>query len=209
MAADAVTRWRLAGQATVPLGDGSRGGLTRGAYRACAHALGVQETYLPCGLVDAESGQRSLTCGSSYQTSDGMVDALEAWWTAWETRAQVAMARRQITMDNGPESRGRRTPLLQRLRECGAALGQPRHLLDDPPSHRKYTPLARCWGSLALPWHGTKLVDVETMLAWAKRRTWRGMHPSVALSRNIDQKGVTLSKRAMRMIAARLERHPE
>jgi hypothetical protein len=35
------------------------------------------------------------------------------------------------------------------------------------------------------------------------------MHPIVELSRKLYQKGVTLSKQAMRAVEARLERHPE
>jgi Rhodopirellula transposase DDE domain len=53
------------------------------------------------------------------------------------------------------------------------------------------------------------LVDVETMVEWAKTMTWKGIHPLVELSRKVYQKGVTLSKRAMRAVEARLTRHPE
>jgi Rhodopirellula transposase DDE domain len=60
-----------------------------------------------------------------------------------------------------------------------------------------------------LHWNGTKLVDVETMVEWAKSMTWKGIHPIVALSRKVYQKGVTLSKRAMRAVENRLARHPE
>jgi len=35
------------------------------------------------------------------------------------------------------------------------------------------------------------------------------MHPIVDLSRKVDQKAVTRSKKAMREVEARLERHPE
>jgi Rhodopirellula transposase DDE domain len=39
--------------------------------------------------------------------------------------------------------------------------------------------------------------------------TWKGMHPIVDLSPKVYQKAVTLSKKAMREMEARLERHPE
>ena len=77
-----------------------------------------------------------------------------------------------------------------------------------PPYHSKYNPIERCWGILELHWNGTKLVDVETMVEWAKRMTWKGMHPIVELSQKAYQKAVTLSKKAMREVEARLERHP-
>jgi hypothetical protein len=50
---------------------------------------------------------------------------------------------------------------------------------------------------------------METMVEWAKSMTWKGIHPLVKLSRKVYQKGVTLSKRVMRAVEARLERHPE
>jgi hypothetical protein len=62
---------------------------------------------------------------------------------------------------------------------------------------------------LELKWNGTKLIDAETMLAWAKKMTWKGMHPVVELSRKVYQKGIALGKAAMQAVEARLERHPE
>jgi hypothetical protein len=70
MASDEVKRLRMDCKATGHLGDVSRGGLTRGDYRACDHDLGLKEKYIPCGIVDEESGQRHITFGSSYKTSD-------------------------------------------------------------------------------------------------------------------------------------------
>ena len=66
----------------------------------------------------------------------------------------------------------------------------------------------RCWGILELHWNGTLLRDVETMLAWAKSMTWKGLHPIVNLSMKGYQKGITLSKKTMRSIEKRLERNP-
>jgi hypothetical protein len=196
-------------KATVLLGDVSRGGYTRGDPLACDHDLGLKDKDIPCGIVDEESGQLAITFGSSYKTSDFIVDTLEAWWAALDANEQVAMARLQIKMDNGPESSGRRTQFLQRMVGLCDAIGKPIQLLYYPPYHSKYNPIERCWGILEVHWNGTKLVDVETMVEWAKSMTWKGMHPIVALSRKVYQKGVTLSKRAMRAVEARLERHPE
>ena len=68
--------------ATVAIGDVSRGGLTRGDHRACDHDLGLYEKYIPCGMVDEDSAQLRITFGSSFKTSDFIVDAIEAWWAA-------------------------------------------------------------------------------------------------------------------------------
>lgn len=60
-----------------------------------------------------------------------------------------------------------------------------------------------------MQWNGAKLINVETMLGWAKKMTWKGIHPVVELSRNVYEKGISLGKKAMKAVEARLERHPE
>jgi hypothetical protein len=193
----------------VKIGEGSRGGLPRGAHRACAHEVGLQEKDLPGGLVDEETAQLPRTLGSADKTRAFIVDALESWWAAWAETEPVAMARRQINRDNGPESRGRRTQFLNRLVDVCDRLGTPMHLLDYPPYHSKSHPIERCWGLLELPGNGTTLVEVATLLAWANRMTWKGRRPLVELSQTGDQKGGTVGTKAMRAVEARLERHLE
>jgi len=56
--------------------------------------------------------------------------------------------------------------------------------------------------------NGTKLVEVETRLEWAKSMTWKSIHPVVALSHKVYQKGITLGQKAMQEVESRLERHP-
>jgi hypothetical protein len=53
---------------------------------------------------------------------------------------------------------------------------------------RKYNPIERYWGVMGMHWNGTQLIDVETMLEWAKRMTWKGLHPLVTVSRKVYQK---------------------
>jgi hypothetical protein len=76
------------------------------------------------------------------------------------------------------------------------------------PYHSKYNPIERCWSILEQHWNGTKLVTAKTMLEWAKNMTWKGIQPVVNLSQTIYQKGISLSKKAMLAIEARLERNP-
>ena len=61
---------------------------------------------------------------------------------------------------------------------------------------------------MELKWNGTKLIDAETMLGWAKQMTWKGIHPIVALSHKMYQKGISLGKAAMQAVEARLKRDP-
>jgi hypothetical protein len=209
MTGDHVKRLSIDCKATVAIGDVSRGGLTRGDNQACDHDLGLHEQCIPCGIVDEDSAQLHITFGSSAKTSDFIVDVLEAWWAALEEAEQVAMAQLQIKMDNGPESSGIRTQVLHRMVQFADQIGKPIHLLYYPPYHSKYNPIERCWGILELHWNGTKLVDVETMLAWAKSMTWKGIHPVVERSRKVYQKGIALGKKARQAVESRLARHPE
>jgi hypothetical protein len=196
-------------KATVQIGEVSRGGLTRGDHQACDHDLGCKEKYIPCGIVDEERGELRITFGSSYKTSDFIVDTLAAWWQAMDEPDKAAVELLQIKMDNGSESNGIRTQFLHRMVQFVDHIGKPVQLLYYPPYHSKYNPIERCWGILELHWNGTKLIDVETMLEWAKSMTWKGLHPVVALSRKVYEKGISLGKRAMRAVEKRLERHPE
>ena len=140
---------------------------------------------MPCGIVDEERGQRSLSFGSSYNTSDCMVEALTSWWHTMDAHEQKDPKSIHINMDNGPESRGRRTPFLHRMVPFVDAIGKPVQWLYYPPSHSKDNPIERCWGILELHWNGTQLIDVTTMLAWAKSMTWTGLQPMVALSHKV------------------------
>ncbi len=196
------------GKATVKIGPFSRGGTTRGECKAKDHDFGSTEHYIPCGILEEETAQLAVTFGSSAKTSDFIVDPLTAWWQRLNVKEQHAIERIQLKMDNGPESSGVRTQFLQRIVQWVDTIGKPIQLLYYPPYHSKYNPIERCWGILELHWNGTLLHDADTMLAWAKSMTWKGLKPVVALSRKVYATGVTLSKRAMQAVEARLERNP-
>ena len=207
-AAPGVKRLSIDCKATVKLGAFSRGGKTRGEYKASDHDLGGTEKYIPCGIVEEDTAQLYITFGSSAKTSDFIVDTLTAWWRGLRVQEQRAIEQLQLKMDNGPESSGVRTQFLHRLVQVVDTIGKPIQLLYYPPYHSKYNPIERCWGILELHWNGTQLRDAETMLEWAKRMTWKGIKPVVALSRRVYAKGVTLSKTAMQAVEVRLERNP-
>ncbi|GAG12631.1 unnamed protein product, partial [marine sediment metagenome] len=134
---------------------------------------------------------------------------LYAWWEHQSPEERDGLALLQIKADNGPESSGRRTQFLKRMLEFADHIGKPIQILYYPPYHSKYNPVERCWGILEKHWNGAKLVDVQTMLEWAKSMTWKGVRPVVELSRKVYEKGISLSKKAMQAVEARLERNPK
>jgi hypothetical protein len=195
-------------KATVKIGEYSRGGKTRGDIQAADHDMGCEEKQIPFGIVEEDSGQLYLMFGSFFKTSDFIVDGLEDWWKAIPEEQRAKMTHIQLKVDNGPESSGVRTQFLKRMVEFTDYTGKIIQLLYYPPYHSKYNPIERCWGILEQHWNGAKLVDTETMLEWAKSMTWKGIRPVVKLSRMIYRKGISLSKKAMREVEARLERNP-
>ena len=188
------------------IGNFSRGGVTRGDNQADDHDLGCEEKYIPWGIVDEDSGDLNMIFGSSYKTSDFIVDAIEAKWDALDEQEKEETSLIQIKMDNGPESSGNWTQFLSRMVQVVDAIGKPVQLLYYPPYHSKYNPIERCWGILEQHWKGTKLIDAKTMLEWAKSMTWKGLHPVVELSHTVYEKGISLGKAAMRAVEARLKR---
>jgi len=190
----------------VKIGEYSRGGLTRGDHQASDHDRGWKAKEGPWGIVDEDSAALTSTVGSSSTTRDCIVDALTAKWEAMPEQEKADTRLMQLTMDNGPESSGRRTQFLSRMVQLADAIHKPMQLLYYPPYHSNYNPIERCWGSLELKWNGTKLTDAETMLEWAKNMTWKGMRPVVALSRKAYAKGISLGKAAMQAVEARLKR---
>ena len=204
-----VKRLSMDCKATVNIGDYSRGGKTRGNNKAQDHDMGEKEKYIPCGIVDEDSGQLYLHFGSSHKTSDFLVDNLCMWWENISKKEKEEINLIQIKIDNGSESSGVRTQFLKRMVEFASNTRKKVQLLYFPPYHSKYNPIERCWGILEQHWNGAILSNVETMLAWAKTMTWKGLRPIVNLSEKIYEKGISLTKKEMKKIEMHLERNPD
>ena len=190
------------------IGDYARGGKTRGNHQAQDHDMGAKEKYIPCGILEEDKGQLYLNFGSSYKTSDFIVDSLLLWWHQIPQPEQQQIDLIQIKLDNGPENSGSRTQFLKRIVELADSIRKSIQLLYFPPYHSKYNPIERCWGILEQHWNGALLSHVDTMLAWAQSMTWKGIKPIIHLSQNIDHKGISLTKKAMEEIEMRLLRNP-
>jgi transposase len=195
-------------KATVNIGEYSRKGKTRANNIALDHDFGCTEKYIPCGIVDEDSGQLFISFGSSYKTSDFIVDTLEEWWSTLTKKEQKQTKEIQIKMDNGPESNGIRTQFLKRMVDFADSIGKKIQLIYYPPYHSKYNPIERCWGILEQHWNGTRLINLETMLCWARSMTWKKLFPIIHLNKQIYLKKISLSKLEMKKVESRLERNP-
>lgn len=184
-----VKRISIDCKATVNIGDYSRGGKTRGDSLAADHDMGCKEKYTPFGIVDEDKGSLYLVFGSSYKTSDFIVDSLMGWWESIPEHERSAMTQIQIKLDNGPESSGVRTQFLKRLVDFVDHTCKIVQLLYYPPYHSKYNPIERCWGILEQHWNGAKLETVEIMLEWAKSTTWKGYSHWSTSAKRFTRKG--------------------
>jgi hypothetical protein len=69
-------------KATVNVGEYSRGGCSRGlkAVKAYDHDMMPKEKLVPGGILEPITGRSFLFFGTSYKTSDFIVDGLTLWW---------------------------------------------------------------------------------------------------------------------------------
>lgn len=195
-------------KATVKIGNFSRGGKTRGCNEALDHDFGCTEKYIPCGILNENSGELHISFGSSHKTGDFIADTLITFWNNLDIEEKDSTDIIQIKVDNGPESSGVRTQFLSRLVNFAIKTGKYLQLLYYPPYHSKYNPIERCWGILEKHWNGTKLTDAETMLKWAGSMTWKGIYPIVKINKKRYKKGISLKKTAMRSVEKFLLRNP-
>ena len=195
-------------KAKVKIGEFSRRGRARGRKnkKALDHDMKPLAQLIPFGILEIESAQLFLTFGTSRETSDFIVDCLQAWWD--ERKSLYSHIRKlTIDLDNGPHIASCRTQFMKRLVEFADRNDLEIELVYYPPYHSKYNAIERCWGVLEEHWNGTLLNTIDTALAWASTMTWKGISPIVRLLTKTYERGVKVAKKAYRSITQRLQRH--
>jgi hypothetical protein len=201
---EGILRISLDTKATVKIGPFSRGGYNRQRDNACDHDFQPEATLTPFGILLAQIGDNHLWFGQSKVTADFMVDRLSEMVPRWKQCFGVHTL--VINADNGPESSGRRTQWLKRLVELSDAHQLTIQLAYYPPYHSKYNPVERLWGILENHWRGEIIDSVDKALGLSRSMTYRGIKPTVRKVAKSYRKGVSVAKKAMRDIEARLER---
>ena len=195
---------------TVNVGEYSRGGQSRGrsAVAALDHDMMPKEKLVPGGILEPLSGKSFLFFGSSFKTSDFLVDGLELWWV--ERSPDLSHIKRLvINMDNGPEGNGRRSQFLYRMTEFADLTGLTIQLVYYPPYHSKYNRIERFWAGLEKSWNGYLLDSVTTVLSRAAAFAWKGIRPVVTHIETLYEKGVKLKRQEKSALERRLLRSPE
>ena len=180
-------------KAKVKIGNLSRGGKARTlkAKQADDHDDHWEAVLVPFGILDVAQSQLSIYFGQSAETSDFIVDCLEAWWAEHqEFYADIDIL--AIDLDGGSAVRSNRTQFIKRMVEFVETTRLAVHLIYYPPYHSKYNPIERCWAALENYWNGTILSSVEEALQWASNMTWNGFEPIIHLVEGTYEKGITV-----------------
>lgn len=201
---EGILRISLDTKATVKIGPFSRGGYNRQRENACDHDFQPEATFTPFGMLLPQTGDNHLWFSQSKVTADFMVDRLSEMVPRW--KQCFGLHTLVINADNGPESSGRRTQWLKRLVELSDDHQLTIQLAYYPPYHSKYNPVERLWGILENHWRGEIIDSVDKALGLARSMTYRGIKPTVRKVAKRYRKGISVAKKAMHDIEARLER---
>ena len=198
-------------KATVKLGPFSRRGKSRLPQPAADHDLPPDAVLVPFGVREVSRGaeqipQLHVLFGHSRETADFLVDGLKLWWLSRREHHR-GVRRRMIELDHGPEISRARTQFLKRLVEFADETGLEIELAYLPPYHSQYHPIERGWGVLEQHGNGALLDTIETALEWARTMIWRGVKSLVYEIKTTYERGVTLTRTALRPIFERLQRH--
>lgn len=182
----------------VKVGQLSRGGYqrTRQAVQALDKDQHWQETLVPLGILQIDSGKSSVVLGNSHETSDFIVDGLEKWYELHKNQL-THYHTLELYLDNGPAVASSRTQFINRIMEFACITGLKIHLLYYPPYHSKYNPIERVWAALENYWNGTLLTSVDKVINTIKNVTWKAITPLVVFIDKHYKKGVKLNKKQM------------
>ena len=203
-----MLRISIDAKAIVKVGPFARGGKNRIPTLAADHDFHPSATVTPVGILLPRLDELFLYGITSKVTSDCLVDCLMCWWeTVRERFAHITML--VINLDNGPENHSRRTQFMQRMLDFVQRYRLSVRLAYYPPYHSKYNSIERCWGILEMHWNAALLDSIDTVLRFAESMTWNGNHPMVELITTTYASGVKLTKDAMQLVEAQIQRHPE
>ena len=204
---ETVLRLSVDAKATIPIGLFSRGGYSRLTIKAWDHDFKPTHKVTPVGVFLPQYNQLYLFLISGPLTADAIADCIRETWLLLADRFPTVRTL-VLNLDNGPQNHSRRTQFIKRLTdlvdECHLAL----ELAYYPPYHSKYNPLERCGGMLENHWNGALLDSIETVLAYARTMTWKGMQPVVELVTTTYKTGVKLTKQAMNQVENQIQRQP-
>lgn len=202
---ETILRVSIDAKAVIPLDYLSRGGYNRVKVKALDHDFRPDETATPVSIFLPQYFETYTFLTTSNATSDFIVDCLNDFWKTQGDRFPDIKTL-VVNQDNGPSCNSHRTQFMKRITEFSDEWGITIQLAYYPPYPRPYNQVERVWGILENYWAGELLDSVETVEQFAKNMTYNGIHPLVTVIRDIYDKGVKLTKKAMNGLEKRFER---
>lgn len=193
-----VLRLSMDAKAAIKVGPFSRGGYNRYGLRACDHDFEPDTILKLFGIFLPATDETFFYFSESNITADFIVDSLEQLWSLLKKKYDPHTL--VLNLDNGPENSSRRSQFMKRLTAFALKNSVNISLAYYPPYHSKYNPVERLWGRLELHWNGEILGDTKKVLGLAKTMTWKGCRPVVNMIKKTYNKGVCLTKSAMKIV---------
>ncbi len=203
---EGVVRISMDTKAAIKIGSFSRGGYNRTGINAVDHDFEPESILKLFGIYLPAEDENWFYFSESNITADFMADALESLWPTIKSRHDPHTI--VVNLDNGPENNSRRTQFINRMVRFAENNNVDINLTYYPPYHSKYNPIERVWGVLENYWRGELLTSVEKVLGLAGTMKWNGKNPVITLMRGVYNKGVSLSKQAMRELEKKIFREP-
>jgi len=185
-------------KAAIKVGPFSRGGYNRYGLRAWDHDFEPDTILKLFGISIPVTDETFFYFTESHITADFIVDSLEHLLPLIKQKYNPHTL--VLNLDNGPENSSRRTQFMKRLVQFSHKYSINISLAYYPPYHSKYNPIERVWGRLENHWNGELLDSIEKVLGLARSMTWKGVNPIVNLINKNYQKGISLTKKAMKKI---------
>ena len=201
---EGVIRISIDTKATVDIGPFSRKGKCRTGNKACDHDYEPELKLKLFGIFLPEFDETYFYFTPSNATADFMVDMIEGLWPMLKERFDPHTI--VINADNGPDNSSSRTQFMKRLVDFCRSKQVSLELAYYPPYHSKYNPIERVWGVLEDHWNGDILDSVEKALGFARSMTWNGINPIVKMIEKTYEKGVKLTKQAMKEVEKKINR---
>jgi transposase len=185
-------------KAAIKVGPFSRGGYNRYGLRAWDHDFDPDTILKLFGISIPATDETFFYFTESHITADFIVDTLEHLLLLLKKKFNLHTL--VLNLDNGPENSSRRTQFMKRLVQLAHKYSINISLAYYPPYHSKYNPIERVWGRLENHWSGELLDSIEKVLGLARSMVWKGVSPIVNLIKKSYQKGISLTKEAMKKI---------
>jgi hypothetical protein len=201
---DEILRISADTKARIPVGEFDRGGLCRVDRKALDHDF-PSDIVVPMGLFVPKYDELYIDLCPERATADTYVDSLIHFWNTQGHRFPSTHTL-LLNCDCGPENNSHRTQFMARLVDFVDQTGLQIILAYYPPYQSKYNPIERCWAVLENLWRGDLLDSVNTVYTLASQMTYNGVEAIVRVVDHVYQKGISLSKKAMASVQARLRR---